>query len=89
MAETNKDLNGVLTDISTNEITTLKQLYEIQTKNAPSNVYLPLVENTYDIDLKTREIHGPNFISVQRDHKSEIIYFKIEKATFGDCSQFI
>lgn len=79
MAENQKNLDGILTDISTNEITTLKQLYEIQTKNAPSNVYLPLVENTYDIDLKTREIHGPNFISVQRDHKSEIIYFKIDR----------
>lgn len=75
MAITDKILN----DIGTDEITTLEQLYNAQTLGAPSNVHLPYAHNIYDIDLKTRKIYGPDFISVQRDHKSEVIYFKVDR----------
>ena len=77
--EESKQLNNILSAIGTDEVTTLEQLYNIQTKNAPSNVYLPLAHNIYDIDLKTRTIYGPETISVQRDHKSEVIYFKVDR----------
>lgn len=72
-------LENVLSNIATERVTTLDQLYEIQAKSAPSNVFLPFADNIYDIDLKKREIHGPEFISVQRDHKSEVVYFKIDR----------
>ncbi len=69
-------LENILSDIS-NE--TLEQLYNIQKESAPSNVYLPYAHNIYDVDLKTRTIHGPEMISVQRDHRSEVIYFKVDR----------
>ena len=69
-------LETILSDIS-NE--TLEQLYNIQKENAPSNVYLPYAHNIYDVDLQTRTIHGPEMISVQRDHRSEVIYFKVDR----------
>lgn len=69
----------ILTAIGTDEITTLEQLYNAQQQGAPSNVHLPYAHNIYDVDLKTRTIHGPDFISVQRDHKSEVIYFKVDR----------
>lgn len=72
-------LDKVLSSIGTDEITTLDQLSDIQAKNAPSNVYLPYAHNIYDIDLNSRTIHGPSVLSVQRDHKSEILYFKVDR----------
>ena len=72
-------LDKVLNFMDSKEITTLDQLNDIQAKNPPSNVYLPYVNNIYDIDLNTRTIYGPSVLSVQRDHKSEIIYFKIDR----------
>lgn len=75
----NSILDNILSSVGTDEITTLEQLYNVQAKNAPSNVYLPFAHNIYDIDLKTRKINGPEFISVQRDHKSEVIYFRVDR----------
>lgn len=72
-------LDKILNSINSKEITTLDQLNDIQTKNPPSNVYLPYANNIYDIDLNTRTIYGPSVLSVQRDHKSEIIYFKVDR----------
>ena len=69
-------LNEVLTDVANGE---LEQLYDIQSKDAPSNVILPYADKIYDIDLNTRIIHGPELLGAQRDHKSEIIYFKINR----------
>lgn len=74
-----KQLDSILSAIATEEVTTLEQLYDLQARYAPSNVYLPLADNIYEVDLKTRTIHGPAFISVQRDHKAEIIYFKVDR----------
>lgn len=76
---TNKEFDSVLSTISTEKVDTLEQLYELQVQNAPSNVFLPYAHNIYDIDLKTRQINGPEFISARRDHKSQIIYFKIDR----------
>lgn len=69
-------LKEILSDINDE---TLEQLYNIQKESAPSNVYLPYAHNIYDVDLKTRTIHGPEMISVQRDHRSEVIYFKVDR----------
>jgi hypothetical protein len=72
-------IDEVYKEIGNDEITTLDQLSNIQAKNPPSHVYLPYAHNIYDIDLNTRTIHGPSVLSVQRDHKSEIIYFKVNR----------
>lgn len=69
-------LKEILSDINDE---TLEQLYNIQKESAPSNVYLPYAHNIYDVDLKTRTIHGPEMISVQKDHRSEVIYFKVDR----------
>lgn len=74
-----QQFDNVLSAIATDEVTTLDQLYELQKKGAPSNVYLPFADNIYDIDIKSRTIHGPTFISVQREHKAEVIYFRIDR----------
>ena len=75
----NEQLNNILTDISNETIKTLDQLYEIQAKNAPSNVFLPFKHNIYDVDLNSRKIDGPAHLSVRRDHRAEVIYFKVDR----------
>ena len=65
--------------VDNNQINTLHQLYEIQAKNAPSNVFLPFAHNIYDVDLNTRTIYGPDVLSVRRDHRAEVIYFKLNR----------
>lgn len=78
-SQQSRQLDNTLSAIGTDEISTLEQLYEIQAKHAPSNVYLPFADNIYDVDLNTRTIHGPEFLSVRRDHKSEVVYFKVDR----------
>lgn len=75
----NQDFNKILNSIGTDEVTTLEQLSEIQAKNPPSFAYLPDADNIYDIDLNNRMINGPSTLSVQRDHRSEVIYFKVDR----------
>lgn len=74
-----KDMNKVLVNLATEEIETLDQLRAIQSQNPPIFAYLPYAENTYDIDLNARKIYGPPTLGAQKDHKSEIIYFKIDR----------
>lgn len=71
---------------------TMNNLYDIQYTNPPSNVCLTGAnsKNTYDIDLSTRTIHGPATLSVARDHKSTVIYFKVDRYfDFMDLSNTI
>lgn len=63
--------------MSTN--TLLEQLQDIQTKNPPSLARLPAGEIVYDIDLNSREINSPKFLSVKKDHKSETVYFRVDR----------
>lgn len=42
-------------------------------------VTLPYDEPIYNIDLNTREIETPEFLSVLEDHNSEIIWFKADR----------
>jgi hypothetical protein len=65
-------------------ITTSKEyydlLYRIQDENAPSiAVLLPSTETIYDIDLNTRTIAAPEFLSVEKDHRAETIFFKVNR----------
>lgn len=61
-------------------------LYEMQTYTDEAGEYFPQVKHLspsddqiVDIDLNTREIKAPTFLSVQYDHNAEIIYFKCNR----------
>lgn len=56
-----------------------KNLALLLNANAPVFAKLPSAENIYDIDAATREIESPSYISVERDHKSETLYFSIDR----------
>lgn len=52
-------------------------LYRIQTENAPDlALLLPREEKTLTINLESRTIEAPEFLSVETDHRAETIYFK-------------
>ena len=57
----------------------LSQLYVIQSQNPPSYVLFSDIKDIYDIDLSARTINTPEFIGVFRDHKSETIYFRVDR----------
>ena len=56
-------------------------LHDIQFKNPPTLANLPDANssNTYNVDLATRTIKAPEFLSVAKDHKSTVIYFKVDR----------
>ena len=61
-------------------------LYDMQTYTDENGEYFPRVKHLspsddqiVDIDLNTREIKAPKFLSVQYDHNAEIIYFKCNR----------
>ena len=63
-------------------ITTPKEyydlLYRIQDENKPSlAVLLPSDEKIYEIDMNSRKIEAPKYLSVELDHRAETIYFKV------------
>lgn len=65
-------------------ITTANEFYSyyarIQDENAPSlAVLLPGEEPIYNVNLNTRVIDTPDFLSVSADHLSETIYFKVDR----------
>lgn len=51
----------------------------IQNVNQPAYAILPSAENIYNIDINTRTIEAPQFLSLEKDHKSETIYFQIDR----------
>lgn len=55
------------------------QLYILQSQNPRRLAVLQTAETTHDIILETREINSPQFLSVKNDHKSETIYFKVDR----------
>lgn len=57
----------------------LSQLYIIQNQNPPSLVLFPNIKKVYNIDLTSRTIETPEFLSVSSDHKSETIYFQVDR----------
>lgn len=55
-------------------------LYKIQENNAPSlAVLVPGKEPMYEIDLDSRTITAPEFLSIETDHRSETVYFKVAR----------
>lgn len=56
------------------------ELYRIQDHNIQLRaVLVPSSERIYDIDLNTRKVDAPEYLSVQTDHKSEVIYFRVDR----------
>lgn len=47
--------------------------------NEPVYYRIPVDEPIYTIDLNTREIEAPEFLSVTDDHNAEVIWFKVER----------
>ena len=47
--------------------------------NPPAYAILPNAENTYTIDINSRIINAPEFLSIEKDHKSEVIYFEVDR----------
>ena len=65
-------------------------LTHIQLNNQPTIAVLPSSDKIYDIDLKTRQIETPKYLSVEHDHKSETIYFKVDRFfDYMDLSQTV
>lgn len=65
-------------------ITTAKEfyanLYRIQDQNPPTlALLLPSEERIYNVDLNTRTIEAPEYLSVETDHRAEAIYFKMPR----------
>lgn len=65
-------------------ITTPKDYYnlyhKIQSENPPTiAVLLPTDEKTYHVDLNARTCEAPEYLSVESDHKSEVIYFTVNR----------
>jgi hypothetical protein len=65
-------------------ITAAKEYYEnlfrIQDQNPPSlAVLLPSTEKIYEVDLTTRTVQAPPFLGVSLDHRSEVIYFVVDR----------
>lgn len=52
-------------------------LFDIQKNNPPQIVeLLPSEDDIFEVDLNTRTISIPQFLSVRYDHNAEVIYFK-------------
>lgn len=58
----------------------LEYLYTIQSQYSPCVVELPgAAKKTYNVNLSERHIDAPKTISVSSDHKSEVIYFVMDR----------
>jgi len=52
------------------------------------SIILPSDERTFDVDLNTREISVPTFLSVAKDHRAETVYFLVDRYfEYKDLSQ--
>lgn len=57
-----------------------ENLYRIQDENPPTlALLLPSTERIYNIDLNSRTIEAPEYLSVETDHRAEAIYFKMPR----------
>lgn len=55
-------------------------LHRLRDPNEYNNMFrIPDNEPIYEIDLNKREISAPEFLSVEEDHNSEIIWFKTDR----------
>lgn len=57
-----------------------QNLVWIHDNNAPAlAVLLPSDERIYNIDLNKRVIETPEFLSVEKDHRAECVYFLVDR----------
>ena len=55
----------------------LSQIYDV---NPPTlAVLLPSSEPIYKIDLNKRTVETPDFLSVEKDHRAECLYFIVDR----------
>lgn len=55
-------------------------IWHLETANPPSQISFPISdEELYEIDLNTRMISGPDWLSVQQDHDSQLLYFTVDR----------
>ena len=54
-------------------------LWHIQSSNLPTVVQISKNETLYNIDLNSRTVEAPNFLSAECDHESEILFFKVNR----------
>ena len=47
--------------------------------NEPAYASLPAAETVYEINLNTRRISAPKMLSIEKDHKAEVIYFSVDR----------
>lgn len=58
----------------------LSKLHLVNSVNTPTiAMLLPSTETIYEIDLQTRSVTAPEFLSVATDHYAETIYFKCDR----------
>lgn len=57
-----------------------EKLWELQS-NAPTQtaILLPKDEKIFEVNLNTRKINVPKFLSVEKDHQAETVYFKFDR----------
>ena len=56
------------------------KLHLIQDTNKPAvAILLPSDEKIYNIDLNTRKIETPSYLSIEKDHYAETIYFLVDR----------
>ena len=56
------------------------KLYFIQDTNKPTHVVLlPSDEKIFNVDLNTRKIESPSYLSIEKDHFAETIYFLVDR----------
>lgn len=67
-------------------------LYDIQVNNFPEKEELPvpIYDKIHFIDLESRTIDSPQFLSVVKDHKSESVYFAVNRyADYMDLAETV
>lgn len=57
----------------------LDTLFDIQENNPPKLAEMFYANKYYDIDLSSRKIDSPEYLSILKDHKAENIYFRINR----------
>lgn len=54
-------------------------LHQIQNDNPPTIALIPNREKTYLINLEERTVEAPKFLSIEKDHAAETIYFLVDR----------
>lgn len=64
----------------TNSQDYIAQLWQIQSQSPTKQaILLPKTERIFNVDLNSRTIDVPEFLSVEKDHQAETLYFKFDR----------